>query len=140
MGDPFLEGCRAKPLRFNSDGNQHPDPGGLAPLSGLADDNLDFLVQRIEEAEQPVRRESLQSAPEKGGNPRLVCAQDTCGLLLGELALLDEFADAIGNLRFDVEFLSVRQLQVLEDVLPALTDGFVSFHGVCFLCFSTHCR
>jgi len=38
----------------------------LAPLSVLADDNLDFLVQRIEEAKQPVRRESLQSAPEKG--------------------------------------------------------------------------
>jgi hypothetical protein len=112
----------------------------LAPLSVLADDDLDFLVQRIEEAEQTVRRESLQSAPEKGGNPGLIRAQDTCGLLLGELALLDEFADAIGNLRFDVELLSVRQLQVLEDVLPALADGFLSFHGVPFLCFSTHCR
>jgi hypothetical protein len=111
----------------------------LAPLSVLADDNLDFLVQRIEEAKQPVRRESLQSAPEKGGNPRLVCAQDTCGLLLGELALLDEFSDTIGNLRFDVEFLSVRQLQILEDVLPALTYDSQSFHRDSCSVFSFTC-
>ena len=50
---------------FGSRGNQDPDAGRSAAPFGLADDNLDFLVQRIEEAEQPVRRESLQAAPEQ---------------------------------------------------------------------------
>jgi hypothetical protein len=73
--------------------------------------------------------ENPSSRPRRRADvPGLVRSQDARRLSLGELVLLGEFADAIGHLSFDVEFLSVGQLQVLEDALPALADGSQSFH------------
>ena len=81
----------------------------MGAFAGLANDDLDFLIECIEEAEETVGGKSLEFAAEQRGNPGLVGAEQVRCLLLGQLAFFQNAADAIGDLSLRVELLRVRE-------------------------------
>ena len=124
-----------------SRGDQNADAWSVSTsFPGLPDDDLNFLIERVEETEEAVGGKSFEPSVEQRGDPGLVGAEQVRRFLLGQLAFQKEVANPIGDLGLGVEFFRVRQFQILENILSALADGFVSFHAVSLFCFSIHSR
>ena len=69
---------------------------------------------------------------EERGDSGLIGAKQVRCRLLSKFAFLNEVANPVGDLRLGVEFLGVGQLQIFENIFPALADGLMRFHGFLF--------
>jgi hypothetical protein len=105
------------------------------------DDDLDVAVEGVEESEEAVGGEAFEATAQQSRDFWLVNAQESCGFLLSHFSTFEDIADTVGDLGFSVVFFGVRQVQVLEDVLAALANGFLAFHvSFCWLLNSTSNR
>ena len=88
------------------------------------DDDLHVLPERHEKVHQALDGKAIQFVIQKGGDLRLVDAERSCDLSLGEPLSFDNQVEGGSQPGLGVEFRRIRQSHVSKDVAAAANDLF----------------
>jgi len=91
------------------------------------DDDFDIVAESGEKAQQALDGESFELVVEKGGDFGLIDVECGGHLRLSETTTLDNAADGGSEADLGVEFFSVGQTEIGEDVAAAGDDGLLNF-------------
>jgi len=96
------------------------------PVAGLVlYNNMYVLVQTIQEAAQPIKREVFQLTAHQRRHLGLVNAENVGSHCLAQAALPNDLNNLYGQSSFRQVFLWIGKAQVGKDIVTPLLDGFM---------------